>query len=473
MRYLFISIGFIFFSIISYSQFIPNTHVNILRNDLRRAFLESGRIGTVPDEIDDLWLWLDGGDSTTIHTTSACNSIVTANNDKVGCWEDKSGNNFHFTQSTSNNRPEVLLDTINGLVTAINFVESSKDVLEHNLIAAEELSDRDMTYFMVFKSNVLLQKNNAALFASSNASNIDGTWEMDFKNTFNDFNHTARNTTGNVVAPFDVNVVDLKLYTFTYDSSAQEILTYLDGTQQGSSSLDVIQTEHMKIGVNRQGSTFADTKISEIIIYDRKLTVCEINEVIQYLALKYNQSTFKPIPVPGGVDCSELFFWLRSDEGTSTTIDGTALNKWEDRAFSSSAMEQVTPAKQPIFRDNLTDNINYNPVIEFDGINDNLVETSVIGSANDNLTVYYISKEKTRKNNESVSLKKSILTTDRVFVESPGLTGQVTWNAGSSSSPNSISGVATYSVGEPSITRITSNVDSGFQEIYINGGLLA
>lgn len=471
MRYITLIIVCIIIGINGFSQFIPNTHVNINTNDLRKAFEENGFV-TTPDEISDLWLWLDGGDSTTLYQNSNCSNLVTANNDKVGCWEDRSGNGRHFTQSTNNKRPEALLDTINGRITAVNFVEPSKDFLEHDIAAADELSNRDMTYFMVFQSNVVLQKNNAALFSSSDASNLNGSWEMDFKNTNNNFHHTARTGTGNVVAEFDVNVVDVKLYNFTYDYSAQEILTYVDGSQEGSSVLPIIETVHMKLGVNRQGSTYADAKISEVIIYDRKLSICEINEVILYLAIKYDQSSFQPIPVPGGVDCSELFFWLRTDVGTSTIVDGTPLTAWEDKAFSNREMTQANVANQPIYRDNPTDNINYNAVVEFDGTNDYLKEVSVIGNTNDNLTIYLVAKEDTRKNNELLSLKESTLSTDRVLIESPDATGQVTWDAGTSTAPNTISGLATYPVGEPSITMFTSNVDSNFQEIFINGSLI-
>lgn len=458
---------------IGYGQHNTSAHVRLSKSDLRTVFEENGFVKT-PDQLADLWLWLDANDTTTLHTTSACSSPITSNNDKVGCWQDKSPNGFDFTQSTNNKRPEVLLDTFNQLVHAVNFSEPSKDILEHNLAAADELSDEDMTFFMVFRANKVAQKNNAALFSSADASNVSGTWEMDFKNTFNNFHHTARPSGGGtVVAPFDVNVLDIKLYNWTYDFAAQEILTYVDGTQQSGSVLDMIQTEYMKLGVNRQGSTYCDAMISEVIIYDRKLSICEINEVILYLSIKYDQSSFQPIPVPGGVDCSQLFFWLRTDVGTSTTTDGNNVSLWEDKAFSNKAVEQTVAGQQPVYRNNAIDNINFHPVVEFDGVNDFMVEESVIGNSNEKLTMYVVAKEDTRKNNELISLKNSTLSNDRVLVQSPNAAGNVVWDAGQDSPPQSISAVAPYPVNQASITRFVNDTVTNTQGIYVNGALIA
>lgn len=455
------------------SQSNTQANVRVKTNDLRTVFEENGFLKT-PDQLADLWLWLDGGDLATIHTTSACSNPIISNNDKVGCWQDKSGNGFDFIQTTNNRRPEVLLDTINGLVSAVNFSEPSKDILEHNLAGADELSDRDMTFFMVFRANVVLQKNNAALFSSADAGNINGSWEMDFKNTFNDFNHTARTGGGgNVVAPFDANVLDVKLYNYTYDFGGQEILTYVDGTQQGTSVLDVIQTEHMKLGVNRQGSTFCDAMISEVIIYDRKLSICEINEVILYLSIKYDQSSFQPIPVPGGVDCSKLFFWLRTDVGTSTITNGAPLALWEDKAFSNNQLGQTNGAQQPTYRDNVGDNINFHPVIDFDGVDDNLTEASVIGGTNEELTMYIVAKESVRKNNELLSLKSSTSILDRVLIQSPDVLGNLIWDAGQGLVPSRLSGPTPVPVNEPSIMRYVNDTINKLQEIYVNGDLIA
>ncbi len=73
---------------------------------------------------------------------------------------------------------------------------------------------------------------------------------------------------------------------------------------------------------------------------------------------------------PGGVP-QNLKLWLKADAGTSTNTDGMTLTGWEDQSgFSNDASELTNP---PIFRDNVTDNVNFNPAIDFDGTDDQLL----------------------------------------------------------------------------------------------------
>ena len=449
-------------------------HVRVKPVNLIEVFQENGFLKQ-PDELPGLWLWLDADDTTTLHTDLGCSTPVTATGDRVGCWEDKSGNGFDFTAPTIAKRPEMLLDTFNGIANAVNFVEASKDELSYDLLAAEELAGSDVTFFMVFRANVVAMKNNAALFASTDNSTNPGSWEMDFKNTDNQFRHTTRNSGGgNEVAFFDTNVLDIKLYTFTYDSVTYDLTTYVDGQQKGTSFPDTLTTDNMFLGVNRQGSTFADAQIAEVIMYDRLLGICEINEIILYLSIKYDQASFQPIPVPGGVDCSELFFWLRTNVGVGTPIDGTPVSIWEDKAFSNKDMRQPSVGRQPIYRDNPLDNINFTPVVDFDGVNDVLTEETVIGGTNRQLTTYIVAKEDVRQQNEIVSLKSSSAALDRVLVQSPDVLGNLKWDAGTSLPPQSISSIGIpFNVGEPSVVRYTNDTLTQIQEIYVDGALVA
>ncbi len=72
---------------------------------------------------------------------------------------------------------------------------------------------------------------------------------------------------------------------------------------------------------------------------------------------------------PGGVT-SSMVLWLRSDAGTSTTTDNTSLATWTDQSTAGNDGTEATD--QPTFKDNTTDNINFHPTIDFDGINDRL-----------------------------------------------------------------------------------------------------
>ncbi len=67
---------------------------------------------------------------------------------------------------------------------------------------------------------------------------------------------------------------------------------------------------------------------------------------------------------PGGIT-SDLYVWLRADAGTSTTTDNTTLATWSDQSGTST--NATADGNPPLFKNNATDNINFNPTIDFDG----------------------------------------------------------------------------------------------------------
>ena len=71
----------------------------------------------------------------------------------------------------------------------------------------------------------------------------------------------------------------------------------------------------------------------------------------------------KPL-LPGGVAGATL--WLRPDMGISVT-DGSPLSQWNDQSVMANNGTQIIQSIQPSYRDNATDNINFNPVVKFDG----------------------------------------------------------------------------------------------------------
>ncbi|OEK02575.1 hypothetical protein BFP97_14045 [Roseivirga sp. 4D4] len=72
---------------------------------------------------------------------------------------------------------------------------------------------------------------------------------------------------------------------------------------------------------------------------------------------------------PGGIT-SDLYVWLRADAGTSTTTDNTTLSTWSDQSGTST--NAAADGNAPLFKNNATDNINFNPTIDFDGVDDRL-----------------------------------------------------------------------------------------------------
>lgn len=71
------------------------------------------------------------------------------------------------------------------------------------------------------------------------------------------------------------------------------------------------------------------------------------------------------LKIPGGVVGNTL--WLRADYGTSSAVDGTAINEWDDFGADINHATQPTAANQPLYTNNISTNINFNPVVKFNG----------------------------------------------------------------------------------------------------------
>ncbi|XZF14017.1 beta strand repeat-containing protein [Chitinophagaceae bacterium MMS25-I14] len=100
-----------------------------------------------------------------------------------------------------------------------------------------------------------------------------------------------------------------------------------------------------------------------------------INGALYYAAnVNFNTGDFftfaSSLKLPGGV--AGVGLWLRPDYGTSSTVDSTAINEWLDAAGYVNHGAQATVTSQPLYRNNTTSNINFNPVVNFDGSNDEL-----------------------------------------------------------------------------------------------------
>lgn len=69
---------------------------------------------------------------------------------------------------------------------------------------------------------------------------------------------------------------------------------------------------------------------------------------------------------PGGVSSGKLV-WLRADIATSATTDSTQISSWNDYSPNGNNMTQATAASQPMYLNNAIGNINFNPVVKFNG----------------------------------------------------------------------------------------------------------
>ncbi|NNC46706.1 MAG: choice-of-anchor D domain-containing protein, partial [Winogradskyella sp.] len=76
-----------------------------------------------------------------------------------------------------------------------------------------------------------------------------------------------------------------------------------------------------------------------------------------------------PTEGPGGIT-SDLNLWLKADhiDGVSVAADGSSVTSWYDSGKGNNA-EPTTSTRAPVFKNNPTDNFNFNPVVYFDNEN--------------------------------------------------------------------------------------------------------
>ncbi|MCK0109378.1 choice-of-anchor D domain-containing protein [Flavobacteriaceae bacterium S0825] len=96
----------------------------------------------------------------------------------------------------------------------------------------------------------------------------------------------------------------------------------------------------------------------------RSATITIANNDSDEFAYVFNiQGTGINTEAPGGVT-SNLGLWLKGTEGLAYT-DGQPVSLWSDQGNGANATVN-TAGQEPTYKDNATDNINFNPVVDFD-----------------------------------------------------------------------------------------------------------
>ena len=143
------------------------------------------------------------------------------------------------------------------------------------------------------------------------------------------------------------------------------------------------------------------------------------------------------IPSPGGVT-NNLSIWLKANAGASTTTDGVDISSWGDMSASDNDVNQSAGGLQPTYLDNVTDNINFNPVIEFDGTDDYMLDaTGILGTTTYNdLNVYSVIITDDVQNS---ILFRELCSPTRISVLAPFGDSNYYWDAGGVSGDHRLS----------------------------------
>jgi hypothetical protein len=120
-------------------------YICTLNNNWQRASLSTW---FSPASYSNLTLWLDASDSSTLYDATTGGSLV-AHEGQIARWQDKSGNNYHFTQSSAANRPIRRRSIKNGL----DVVTTSGGNFQRMQNTSINLAASDYTVFCAFNSS--------------------------------------------------------------------------------------------------------------------------------------------------------------------------------------------------------------------------------------------------------------------------------------------------------------------------------
>jgi len=174
-----------------------------------------------------------------------------------------------------------------------------------------------------------------------------------------------------------------------YDLSTNKITVPFDETLSGSSSVGTwsfdLENNGSAVSIASLSVTWSTVEITPAAALDTAqnitLSYASLNDWVDAAIYDVNDLPAQPFYnetvntassyiAPGWV-ATNLNLWLKANEWTSSTTDTDPLSSWWD-AGNANPYTQGTGSLQPTFRNNLTDNINFNPVVNFDGTDDEL-----------------------------------------------------------------------------------------------------
>ncbi len=251
--------------------------------------LREGEIEWTPAEIDTA-LWLDAADADTITLDAS---------DNVEQWDDKSGNDDHFMQSTANERPSVVT---NGVFFDNDNSSKTSSGNQHLRISKTIIGAYPVCVFGVFDS--LHHDSTHALFASARASVNDRVANVHV--TYDEARIDHRNTTGRRGSTNTDFSDNKRNQVFGLFASSTERTIEVNGgassTTDTASSPALSSGELSFVGMNRDynswGARGFGGVIREIIVLQENPSIETKQRIEGYLAHKWGLTANLPSEHP-------------------------------------------------------------------------------------------------------------------------------------------------------------------------------
>lgn len=396
-----------------------------------------------PSRFNNLKLWLDGSDKSTLFTSSDCLSGGSpANGSSIGCWKDKSTNSNNATQTTVASQP-----------TLVTSAQNSKPVLrfdgadDYLALPDNIIADGDIPYTVFAVTKALDINSNPGILNLANLGASSQALAFRFDKTGLVYNYwwdvDISTPIGGTLATTPY------ILSFSYDTTTGRTI-YMNGTSSATESS--IGRNGVNSGLGYVGRTCCDSEfmngdIDEIIVYDSTLNNLSRNKVEEYLSDKWGivltssaqtcstgMVFQKTIDDPAGScrcptgttyledlttanacysnrtstslgncvavtapptystppDKSGMVLWLDANDcSTISLVSGgstSPVSAWTDKSGQSNNASPAAEINRPLYISNA---INTKPAIRFDGINSQLAVPRVV---NDDFTITAVFK---------------------------------------------------------------------------------
>ncbi|MCT4629080.1 choice-of-anchor D domain-containing protein [Winogradskyella sp.] len=157
-------------------------------------------------------------------------------------------------------------------------------------------------------------------------------------------------------------------HTFTIENTGTLSLTVGSITIGGANPTDFAVSATPASTVNASSSTTFTIDFDPTANGTRTAIVSIVNDDSDENPYTFTVSGIGVVPLtegPGGVT-ADLELWLKSTDGLGYT-DSQSVSLWADQGRGADATVN-TVGQEPTYRDNTADNINFNPVVQFDNV---------------------------------------------------------------------------------------------------------
>ena len=311
-----------------------------------------------PASLSGMRLWLDANDAGTLYSgfdagTQTCNGTPVAGaGTSVVCWADKSGNNSDVGNVTASQQPVISTSPELGNLTALEFDRTMGQFLENDLTVLPA-SNWSGEHTSIFVYELVSEAPGDTMFSTGNADTNA------FSELTIDLFDAMWNTTG-----FSIRLNNIQSsgaqFQVVRASGVNLLESYAEGRPIISENTpDGRSFSQYRVGVDRDGSSFANARIAEILIYDRPLSGCEMTNVMEYLGNKYGRDM--TVQSPGGAASSDscLEFWVKSDTGV---IGSPSVSEWLDQSGNSRNLDSLTGPST------ISNHINFHNALDFNGL---------------------------------------------------------------------------------------------------------